>query len=406
MRKNEYNRDSWDWRRALLQIILALLVPGGLIMYLIGSLGSNPHKKQCEQWSSSAQKAAQLVPHWNGASSLDSNNYRIVKDRILMNTDTPQEQPNWSEYLTNLGKEQNKKLIEYIKDSISGEVNMGLLNKFLAEGYARGMDINQKRGVNYLLIPNFDITIDKDKCSFSIDYKVYTPKTYIIYQDALTKILRPDGQQCSSLNSFMTNPIGKIYNPIEISTCINETADFCSVLKNLSSDDKSFLQLVNQYQPWINRCNEGKTFFETGSIKISKVSKTDIAIFTEVVFFYVKSYPDSKYQITCLGYADEEPVTGIAYQDKGRYLENNRSLPLHTRSRGIPIGEKIKDNYQLSWARAFEGIQACYDQLAERFPIQLRENISFQYRGKGVDRSNNNNAVQRRIEFSFTKLNY
>ncbi|PHN02239.1 hypothetical protein [Flavilitoribacter nigricans] len=404
MRKKR-NRQPSFLSTAILQILLAAMVPGGVIIAIISLINTSP-PPPCASWSKQYPKIAaeaQKVDYYNGATPLSPLNYN--SESVKVELAEGKEPEDWPAYFKFEMESRIPNLINKLRLDLPATVDRELLKSTLTGRASAQPLINGKNGLSRLFIPDFDLEFDRENCKLIIHYRMYAPKSHIICSDALQVALQPGLSSCSDISKFISNPINQQYSPVLTKSCLGR--QHCDDFQDLSPEDVNFLRITKRYNYWAGRCADNNTYFDPGAYAITELNRADLELFSEVIANYVRLHPQDRYLITCMGFADPAKVSSIAYHGLGRYHDQNKPLRLDHKE-GAQIPKAIPDNYLLSWARSHEGATACNSILNELLPPELRDRITIQYQGMGVKpigSTNDGGAQQRRVEFLFTNIN-
>ena len=190
--------------------------------------------------------------------------------------------------------------------------------------------------------------------------------------------------------------------------------DLSSLVVNLSSNkdfSNELLPLVEKYrdvlryfdfetQEFIHESLGEKIInFPIGEYRLNLISSL---ILDQVYAQYediVNENPGRKYNITCIGYADQSRIRSpIHYSGSGAFSQNKQAIAIEDLGSFSAIAPDISSNVELSYARSFTGAEYTHRKLQKNTNFMRNENLKVYFQGKGVDPSATNRWKKRRIE--------
>jgi hypothetical protein len=170
------------------------------------------------------------------------------------------------------------------------------------------------------------------------------------------------------------------------------THEYEEIIKNLDNETGKFFNKLTGQRLAISN-------FPPGDFSMSIIMGLVINKFKNEFENILSLHPNLKVNVTCRGYTDSVSVkkNGISYQGEGKWSSQGDTISFVTKSYK-PLKPTIYDNYQLSYARAYSGIEYLRNIISEEFISNGL--INFQYRGDGKAKAaKENNSYHRRIEF-------
>ncbi len=345
--------------------------------------------------------------------SADKQYYHIItrKDTFDLTNDSTK---SFDNFFNNVKSPNFYKDLDKLKSKIIVPINDSLLKVYLEKANKKNRILADKKVIGNLLIyrdyiPNEKIEFEiPDICKFKYNTELLTPKKFEnilprkIYQ-TITLAL----DKCDAFQKALMNPLDVPVNLSEIYKCLEENPEFLEDLKNIMSEYDTFFKIVDTGLGWIG--SDKKVYFERGEYKISGFYAIIIDKLLKEYEKYIRNNPNQSV-ITCVGYSDPTPINkkyGIKYWSNGNFSPSNKPI---TYQNGISLGgakidRYIKENIQLSYGRAFSGIQYIETNFDEKLKKDKRVEIEFQYKGSGIDSGNSDDKYKRRIEVSLTKKN-
>lgn len=247
----------------------------------------------------------------------------------------------------------------------------------LLEEIGTGPLVNDSSYTSLIVRPNNFYYKVKDICEIKVGLDLITPKKVsLIIPLELKDFLYASIAECEEFKKSSLD-INSPVDIVSILDCLMNNPSFQVGLSRLLDKYRSYTRIVNL------GIYDAEFFFQKGEYILPGIYKTIIdAIIEKYVIQISQSAGGKKYIILCRGYADTSGIgrNGIVYGNRGGYAASGTRL-LQT-DNSNPIGPFIKDNLQLSYARAFEGILY----VKESFSLPLGEdeyNVSFMYAGEG-----------------------
>ena len=199
--------------------------------------------------------------------------------------------------------------------------------------------------------------------------------------------------------------IGETYNLASLIKRLEEETGFSHAMCAELQQDSSYYALFRG----LSAIKEGSRTacelqFETGEFSIHPTAIAILEYLGDRFAEYLKKHPKQETILLCRGYSSPQKVASIRYGDEGRWHKSKGPLP-YPQQAGLAIPDTItrqNGNLQLSYARAFSGIQYLGQYLQSRHNITPENTrIKFRYQGLGVDHSSNGSPREsKRIEVS------
>lgn len=253
---------------------------------------------------------------------------------------------------------------------------------------------------NFILIYQEGATYQCNSCEYAYSIELLSPKDkqYQIPEDIRTtvyKYLEKEGgiprinldhqnQMTIDLSNIFVNLINNAQFNKEMLPLIEKHKN---VFNFLDDESALFLEKIKNKETVIH--------FPRGSYYINSLSRIIINNIYQRLEELIYQKPDQKIEVICVGYTDASKILApISYNG----MAQSGNEPIRMDEAGLPfIQPEIKNNLELSFARAYEG--ASY--FNERINKELRQKgkVSVFYQGKGVAYQAQNPWQKRRIEF-------
>ncbi|MEL6671618.1 MAG: hypothetical protein AAFR61_05480 [Bacteroidota bacterium] len=286
----------------------------------------------------------------------------------------------------------SKDIIAHLLESALDKLDLDPVvdkNKLLAVLQQDSSLINRDYYTNRILQPRDFYQKIEGVCEIKVGLELLTPASS---SDLLPKEIKTFLRTKVAACERITNPaLNRSINVVEIFDCLSEDPAFIQELENLLAEFDKYFEIVQLGM------EEANLYFEAGDFILPGIYKVIIDKILADYARHIQRNSHQKYIILCEGFADRNLVgpSGIPYGFEGRYTGPGQFLEVGS---GIPIGERIRDNLQLSFARAFKGIE--YAKRA--FPIKEGSiEVKFQYTGHGAITTEPGDArLHRKIVFS------
>lgn len=321
------------------------------------------------------------------------SDYIALSDSTILDENKLKESSTISEFSRKFVEDAMNKVAKHF------DINEELLFSFQNEAYEKNELINTKEHLDKIFTVNQEISDVKlevnDVCALEYKINLYYPHDIKdVLPSEIDYFLRETLKGCSQFESLRQKAIN---NKIDLAGLLRCLKSQEYSLKNLMRKYKGLFEVVDFGLPWLKK---GKSIrFERGEFSISGIDQLLIDEISKEFARAIREAPNKSYKIICYGYTDTTPVKSIIkYNKKGKFSEEKTPISLISSDLDSNyIGPYIKNNNQLSYARAFSGI----DYFRSRFSLvnDKRYRVRFQYQGSGADIDKIKEIDKRRIEF-------
>ena len=278
-------------------------------------------------------------------------------------------------------------------------INSDVLMAYQDSAYKQSQALNRDKYVDRVFtidqdIEQFELAVD-DVCSLKYKVNLFYPKDLrSILPAEIELFLRDKVRNCPEFKTLRKNPLDTRIDLAALLTCLKDHEDS---LKLVMQKYDALFRMVDLGFDWIKP--DGSIRFQLGDFDVSGVDKLLIDELIKEFVREIRARPQKEYEIICSGFADPNKVSSIGYSKMGRFSTSAQPIDILDWSvkETDSIRPAIRNNTQLSFARAFSGISY----LAAHFPLSSdhRYQIQYKYKGEGVDRRSRSNRDKRRIEF-------
>ncbi|MEM1321616.1 MAG: hypothetical protein AAGG75_15265 [Bacteroidota bacterium] len=305
--------------------------------------------------------------------------------------------------------QQVNKMVSKAIRSFPIAVHDSLLLAYQDQAYRQGSVVNTKVGLHHILKVQENLERLPNQKGYRYDLKLCTPKTQELFfplPDFVSYYVKKT-QEFSTVRSNQAHAV----NISKITNELLGNKEFITRLRQEVMGMEGLLKVL--FIPITADKADQQLTFNPAMFKLEYIHRIIIRSLLEEYQERIQQAPGQAFTILCRGYADSASIrgSGIPYTGEAHYDPqwNRPGKPIATpmdflQSNGDSIGSHIKNNYQLSVARAWEGIKYAYAVYQSGDQAPPANVLQWQYQGMGIAQNGSQAGhSSRRIEFQLIK---